>query len=127
MDLSDQCGYSVSVAVDENTIVLNDSIKDTCIGRYRFTFAHEVAHLILDMVYHLNYKVKYRSNPRVIKSRIDIISPFDNTGDYSRFCKIAAFFGVSREALCIRLQQAGMLGKYYSYQHQCKLDVFPVA
>ena len=165
LDLSDQCGYPVSVAVDENTIVLYDSIKDTCIGRYRFTLAHEVAHLILDMVYHLSYKGKYRSNPKVIKSgrnntydyeeyiadrlasyllipekvlrilfkeyfkrsRVDIISPFDNTGDYSKFCKIADYFGVSHEALGIRLQQTGMLGKYYSYQHQSKLDIFPVA
>ena len=165
LDLSDQCGYPVSVAVDPNTIVLNDSIIDTCVGRYRFTLAHEVAHLILDMVYHVNYKVKYRSNPKVIKicrnntydygeyiadrlasyllildnvlrikfkeffkhSRVDIISPFDNTGDYSRFCKIADYFGVSREALGIRLQQTEMLGKYYSYQHQYKLDVYPVA
>ena len=165
LDLGDQCGYLVTVAVDANTIVLNESIKDSCFGRYRFTLAHEVAHLILDMVYHLNYKVRYRSNPRVIKnmnnntfdyeeyianrlasyllipdhalriefreyfdrSRVHIISPFDNTGDYSKFCKLADYFGVSHEALSIRLQQTGMLRKYYSYQHQHKLDIFPVA
>lgn len=165
LDLSDQNGYLVTIAVDANTIVLNESIKDSCFGRYRFTSAHEVAHLILDMVYHLNYKVRYRSNPRVIKnmnnsvfdyeeyianrlasyllipdkalrikfkeyfdrSRVDIISPFDNTGNYSKFCKLADYFGVSHEALGIRLQQTGMLGKYYNYQHRRKLDVFPVA
>ena len=60
-------------------------------------------------------------------SRVDIISPFDNTVDYSRFCQLADYFGVSHEALSIRLQQTGMLGKYYSYQHQYKLDIFPVA
>ena len=64
LDLNDQCGYLVTIAVDANTIVLNESIKDSCFGRYRFTSAHEVAHLILDMVYHLNYKVRYRSNPK---------------------------------------------------------------
>ena len=165
LDLNDQNGYLVTIAVDANTIVLNESMKDSCFGRYRFTSAHEVAHLILDMVYHLNYKVRYRSNPRVIRnmnnsafdyeeyianrlasyllipdnalrrkfreyferSRLDIISPFDNTGDYSKFCKLAEYFGVSHEALSIRLQQTGMLGKYYSYQHQYKLDIFPVA
>lgn len=165
LDLSDQNGYLVTLAVDANTIVLNESNKDSCFGRYRFTSAHEVAHLILDMVYHLNYKVRYRGDPRVIKnmnnsvfdyeeyianrlasyllipdnalrikfkeyfdrSRVDIISPFDNTGNYSKFCKLADYFGVSHEALGIRLQQTGMLGKYNNYQHRCKLDVFPVA
>lgn len=165
IDLSDQNGYLVTIAVDANTIVLNESIKDFCFGRYRFTSAHEVAHLILDMVYHLNYKVRYRSNPRVIKNmnnsafdyeeyianrlasyllipdnvlrikfreyfdrrRVEIISPFDNIGQYSKFCKLADYFGVSHEALSIRLQQTGMLGKYYSYQHQHKLDIFSVA
>ncbi len=55
---------------------MNDSIKDTCIGRYRFTAAHEVAHLILDMVYHLGYRVRYRSNPKMINNIINY-TPFD--------------------------------------------------
>ena len=46
-------------------------------------------------------------------------------GKYNKFCKIAERFGVSREALAIRLQQIGMLGKYYNYQQQRTLDVFP--
>lgn len=164
MNLEDQNGAIIPVSVGKNTIILNNSIKDTCIGRYNFTAAHEVAHLILDMVYHLGYRVKYRSRPRIIrnetksscfdyeeyiadrlasyillpdkalrlmfkdsfgKSRIDIISPFDNREHYHSFCKIADFFGVSREALGIRLQQAGLLGTYYSYQHLSKMDIFP--
>jgi hypothetical protein len=34
-------------------------------------------------------------------------------------------FDVSHEALAIRLQQIGMLGKYYNYQLQSALDIFP--
>ena len=166
LDLESHNGLIVPVVVGAKTIVLNKSIKCICIGRYHFTLAHEVAHLILDMVYHLGYRVKYRSNPKIIgkntvycptdyeehaadrlasflllpdrplrltfrefykKNRIDIISPFDCGDLYSKFCKLAEHFGVSREALAIRLQQAGMLGRYYSYEHQSKLDIFPVA
>lgn len=166
MDLKDQNGFIVPVAAEKDTIILNNSIKENCIGRYNFTVAHEVAHLILDMVYHLGYRVKYRNKPKLIKSeitystydyeeyiadrlasyillpykalrmmfkdsygksRIDIISPFDNREHYQSFCKMAEYFGVSREALGIRLQQTGMLGKYYSYQHQKQMDIFPDA
>lgn len=164
MYLEHQNGYAVPVSVSANTIVLNSSIKDTCFGRYRFTLAHEVAHLVLDMVYHLGYRVRYRSSPKMInntikntpfdyeeyiadrlascillpykelrksfiesfgRGRVDFISPLDNDGKYNKFCKIAERFGVSREALAIRLQQIGMLGKYYNYQQQRTLDVFP--
>lgn len=163
LNLEHQNGYAVPISVAANTIVLNESIKDTCFGRYRFTLAHEVAHLILDMVYHLGYRVRYRSSPKMInnsikytpfdyeeyiadrlascillpykelrktfiesfgRSRIDFISPYDNDGKYSKLCKIAERFGVSREALAIRLQQIGMLGKYYNYQQQRTLDIF---
>ena len=156
----------VSIVVDEKTIILNGSIKETCVGRYYFTLAHEVAHLILDMVYHLGYRVRYRSKPKVISngskyhsvdyeehiadvlasyllmpevplrlmfkesfkcSRVDIITSYEHSELYSKFCRIAEHFSVSREALSIRLQQTGMLGKYYSYQHQSKIDIFPVA
>ena len=166
MNLEGQNSYIVPIAVGKNTIILNSSIKECCVGRYNFTAAHEVAHLILDMVYHLGYRVKYRNRPKLIrneiifnpfdyeeyiadrlasyillpdkalrimfkgffgKSRIDFISPFDNREHYSRFCRLADYFGVSREALSIRLQQIGMLGKYYSYQHQSKMDIFPDA
>ena len=133
-----------------NPVQLRFSERDTHFGRYRFTLAHEVAHLVLDMVYHLGYRVRYRSSPKMInntikytpfdyeeyiadrlascillpykelrkafidsfgKSRIDCISPLDNDGKYNKFCKIAERFGVSREALAIRLQQIGVLGK----------------
>ena len=118
------------------------------------------------MVYHLGYRVKYRSKPKLIKnelyytpfdyeeyladrlasllllpdsairkefkrsfgkSRIDIISPFGNREHYSEFCKMAEFFGVSREALGIRLEQIGMLGKYKRYQYPSVLDIIPDA
>ena len=166
LDLEDQNGLAVSIVVDEKTIILNGSIKETCVGRYYFTLAHEVAHLILDMVYHLGYRVRYRSKPKVISngskyhsvdyeehiadvlasyllmpevplrlmfkesfkcSRVDIITSYEHSELYSKFCRIAEHFSVSREALSIRLQQTGMLGKYYSYQHQSKIDIFPVA
>lgn len=164
MNLETQNGCIVSIAVNQNTMILNSSIKETCIGRYNFTAAHEVAHLILDMVYHLGYRVKYRNRPKLIrneiryvscdyeeyiadrlascillpykslriifkesfgKSRVDIISPYDNREYYYKFCKIAKYFGVSLEALGIRLQQTGMLGKYFSYQHHNQMDIFP--
>ena len=164
LNLEHQNGYAVPRSVAANTIVLNETIKDNCFGRYRFTLAHEVAHLILDMVYHLGYRVRYRSSPKMInnsikytpfdyeeyiadhlascillpykelrkafiesfgRSRIDFISPLDNDGKYNKFCKIAERFGVSRDALAIRLQEIGMLGKYYNYQQQRTLDIFP--
>lgn len=164
LNLEHQNGYTVPISVSANTIVLNDSIKDTCVGRYRFTAAHEVAHLILDMVYHLGYRLRYRSSPKMInnminytpfdyeeyiadrlascillpekelrkafyesfgKNRVEYISPLDCDGGYAKFCRIAERFGVSREALAIRLQQIGMLGKYYNYQQQSALDIFP--
>ena len=166
MILEDQNGYAIPVSADTNTIIMNQSIKETCPGRYNFTLAHEVAHLILDMVYHLGYRVKYRSKPKLIKNelyytpfdyeeyladrlasllllpdsairkefkrsfgkiRIDIISPFGNREHYYEFCKMAEFFGVSREALGIRLEQIGMLGKYKRYQYPSALDIIPDA
>lgn len=113
LDLSDQCGYPVTVAVDANTIVLNESIKDSCFGRYRFTSAHEVAHLILDMVYHLNYKVRYRSNPRVIRNMNN------NSFDYEEYIanRLASYLLVPEKALRI------MFRKYFDCS---RVDIIPI-
>lgn len=77
--------------------------------------------LMPDAPLRLMFKESFKCN------RVDIITSFDRSELYTKFCRIADHFGVSREALSIRLQQTGMLGKYYSYQHQCKLDILPVA
>ena len=61
------------------------------------------------------------------RSRVDIISPFGNREHYYEFCKMAEFYGVSREALGIRLEQIGMLGKYKRYQYPSVLDIIPDA
>ena len=44
---------------------------------------------------------------------------------FRKFCAIAALFGVSKEALAIRLQKKGMLGEYIFAGYESLLDVFP--
>ena len=44
---------------------------------------------------------------------------------FRKLCAIAALFGVSKEALAIRLQKKGMLGEYIFAGYESLLDVFP--
>ncbi len=59
------------------------------------------------------------------RSRVEIISPEMNREHYNKFIRIAKIFGVSREALKIRLQQMGILGDFREYQFENPMDIFP--
>lgn len=159
----DDHGNETQLYLNKKTIVVNESLKVSCIGRYNFTIAHEIGHQLVNDAYGLNYQQKYRMAPHYYRkrrcsndydadevlanqlasfillpskpiraafrkafgrNRIEVISPEMNREHYNRFASIAKLFGVSREALKIRLQQMGMLGEYREFQYESPLDIF---
>ena len=161
--VADDQGNEIPLYLSTKSIVVNESLKESCIGRYNFTTAHEVAHQVINKAYGLNYQQKYRMTPhyyyrkrnavcdadevlanqlasfilmpdkpiRTIfrkafgMSRIERISPDTNREHYHCFVSIAKLFGVSKEALKIRLQQMGLLGEYRDNYYDTVLDIFP--
>lgn len=45
--------------------------------------------------------------------RIEMLNSVFRKAEYEKFCNMASYLGVSKQALCIRLKQLGMLGKEY--------------
>ncbi len=43
--------------------------------------------------------------------RIDILNPIWRRPEYDRFCNMCGILGVSKQALCIRMQRLGLLGE----------------
>ena len=161
--VTDEEGNEIPLYLSTKSIVVNESLKESCIGRYNFTIAHEVAHQVINKAYGLNYQQKYRMTPHYYyrkrnavydadevlanqlasfilmpakpiriafrkafeRSRIEIISPDMNRDHYRHFVSIAKLFGVSKEALKIRLQQLGMLGEFRDNYYNTTIDVFP--
>lgn len=160
----DEQGNKVPLYLSKKTIVVNESLKESCIGRYNFTIAHEAGHQLINDAYGLNYQQKYRMAPHYYRknsnssrydadevlanqlasfllmpakpirkvfhkafgrSRIEIINPEINREHFRQFCKIAVLFGVSKEALKIRLQQMGMLGDFRDSRFDTSMDIFP--
>ena len=158
----DDKGNEIPLYLSKKTIVVNESLKESCIGRYNFTIAHETGHQLINEAYGLNYQQKYRIAPHYYRrtgvnydadevmanqlasfilmpdkpirtvfrkafgrNRIEVISPDMNREHYNRFIRIARIFGVSKEALKIRLQQMGMLGAFHEYQFENPMDIFP--
>ncbi|MEE1173416.1 MAG: ImmA/IrrE family metallo-endopeptidase [Ruminococcus sp.] len=58
-------------------------------------------------------------------NRVERIHSILDKVNFQKFCAIAALFGVSKEALAIRLQKKGMLGDYIFAGYESLLDVFP--
>lgn len=161
--VTDEQGNEIPLYLSTKSIVVNESLKESCIGRYNFTIAHEVAHQVINKAYGLNYSQKFRMSPHYYyrkrnidydadevlanqlasfilmpskpirvafrkafnRSRIEIISPDMNRDHYRHFVSMAKLFGVSKEALRIRLQQMGMLGEYRDNYYNTKMDIFP--
>ena len=159
----DVCQSEISLKLSDKSIVINESLKNGCVGRYNFTIVHEVAHHIINKVCDANYSIKYRSLPHMEKvnnrfspdydeymanqlaaailmpneflekvflnvfktRRVERIHSLLDKIAFSKFCAIAALFGVSKEALAIRLQKKGMLGEYIFAGYESLLDVFP--
>ena len=48
-----------------------------------------------------------------LESGIDILNKIFRQKDYDRFCKMAEYLGVSKQALSIRLKRMGLLKKEY--------------
>lgn len=46
-----------------------------------------------------------------IGEKLDILSSSCRPTEYGKFCKVAAYMGVSRKALAIRMRQLGLLGR----------------
>ncbi|MEE0913165.1 MAG: leucine-rich repeat domain-containing protein [Ruminococcus sp.] len=59
--------------------------------------------------------------------RLERIHSILDKVNFQKFCAIAALFGVSKEALAIRLQKKGMLGNYIFAGYESLLDVFPTS
>ena len=60
-------------------------------------------------------------------NRLERIHSILDKVNFQKFCAIAALFGVSKEALAIRLQKKGMLGNYIFAGYESLLDVFPTS
>lgn len=158
----DENGNEQPLYLSKQSIVVNESLKESCIGRYNFTIAHEAGHQLINDAYGLNYQQKYRMAPHYYRrgsvtydadevmanqlasyllmpdkpirtvfrrafgrSRVEVITPEINREHYNKFNRIAKIFGVSREALKIRLQQMGMLGDFREYRFENSMDIFP--
>ena len=52
------------------------------------------------------------------------INSFLDRKEYRGFCAIAKLFGVSKEALSIRLRKLGMIGEYQYWTHNEMIDVY---
>ena len=58
-------------------------------------------------------------------NRVERIHSILDKVNFQKFCAIAALFGVSKEALAIRLQKKGMIDNYIFAGFESLLDVFP--
>lgn len=65
----DEQGNEIPLYLSKKTIVVNESLKESCIGRYNFTIAHEAAHQVINDAYGLNYQQKYRMTPHYYRNR----------------------------------------------------------
>lgn len=58
-------------------------------------------------------------------NRVERIHSILDKFEFKKFCALATMFGVSKEALAIRLQKMGKLGEYRYAGYEHLLDVFP--
>ena len=96
VNLTDKFGKSHRLHLNKRSIVINESLKDSCFGRYKFTIAHELAHHIIDEMCNACYSVKYRKQPHFIMNK-----PQSLTADYDEYAanKLAAAILMPKEIL----------------------------
>ena len=57
-------------------------------------------------------------------SKLDMLSSVCRAKEFGRFCDMAAYLGVSKKALAIRMKQLGVLGEEYLANPTAPMDIW---